>query len=73
VVKSVDAAALCVVVAEVLAVAADAVLITHHALKLGSHLATALARLHVHNLARRNSLEAGFTREKKAVGGGGET
>jgi hypothetical protein len=36
-----------------------------HLLKLGAHLATALARLHVHNLARRSSLEAGSTRGKK--------
>jgi hypothetical protein len=45
VVKHVDAAELRVVVAAVLAFAADAV--------------------HVHNLARRSSLEAGSTRQKK--------
>jgi hypothetical protein len=45
VVKHVDAAELRVVVAAVLAVAADAV--------------------HVHNLARRSSLEAGSTRQRK--------
>jgi hypothetical protein len=32
------------------AVAADAVLVAQHFLKLGSHLVTALARLHVCNL-----------------------
>jgi hypothetical protein len=34
--------------------------------KLCAHLATALARLDVHNLARRSGLEAGMTREKRA-------
>jgi hypothetical protein len=33
--------------------------------KTGAHLVTALARLNVQNLARRSSLEAGSTREKK--------
>jgi triacylglycerol esterase/lipase EstA (alpha/beta hydrolase family) len=33
-------------------------------LKLDAHLATALARLHLQNLARRSSLEAGSKREK---------
>jgi hypothetical protein len=55
-----------VVVAKVLAAAADAVLVAQHLLKLGAHLANALARLHVHNLKRRSSLEVGSTREKKA-------
>jgi hypothetical protein len=58
VVKYVDAVELRVVVAAVLAAAADAVLVAHH-------LVTALARLHVRNLARRSSLEAESTREKK--------
>jgi hypothetical protein len=65
VVKHVDAVELRVVVAEVLAVAADAVLVAKHLLKLGIHLVTALARLHVHNLTRRNSLEAGSKRGEK--------
>jgi len=65
VVKHVDAAELRVVAAAVLAVAASAVLVAKHLLKLGVHLVTALARLHVHNLARRNSLEAWSMREKK--------
>jgi hypothetical protein len=65
VVQHVDAAELRVVVAAVLAVAADAVLVAKHLLKLGAHLVTALARLHVHNLARRINLEAGRMREKK--------
>jgi hypothetical protein len=68
VVKHVDAAELRVVVAEVIAVAADAVLVAKHLLKLGAHLATALARLHVHYLARRSSLEAGSTQEKTGLG-----
>jgi hypothetical protein len=40
-------------------------LVAQHLLKLGVHLTTALARLQVQNLARRSSLEAGSTREKK--------
>jgi hypothetical protein len=52
-----------VVVAAVLAVAADAVLVTHHHQKFGAHVVTALARLNVQNLARRSSLEAGSSRE----------
>jgi DNA anti-recombination protein RmuC len=51
VVKHVDAAELRVVVAAVLAVATDAVLVAQHLLKLGAHLATALARLNELNLA----------------------
>jgi Flp pilus assembly protein TadB len=66
VVKHVDAVEMrVVVVAAVLAVAADAVLVAQHLLKLSAHLVTSLARLHVSNLARRNSLKAGSTREKK--------
>ena len=61
-VKHVDAAELRVVVAAVLAVA---ILIPQHLLKLGTHLVTALARLHVNNLMRRSSLEARSEREKK--------
>jgi type IV secretory pathway TrbF-like protein len=68
VVKHVDAAELRVVVAAVLAVAADAVLVAQHLLKLGAHLVTAPARLRVHNLTRRSSPEAGSKREKKAGG-----
>jgi hypothetical protein len=63
-VKYIDAAELRVVVAAVLAVAADTVLVAQHLLKLGAHLATALARLHVLNLARKSSLEARSKREK---------
>jgi hypothetical protein len=54
-----------VVVAAVLAEAADAVLVAHNLQKLCVHLVTALARLHVQNLARRSSLEAGRTRGRK--------
>jgi hypothetical protein len=61
----VDTAELRVVVAAVLAVAANAVLVAQHLLKLGAHLVTALARMHLNNLTRRSSLEAGSKREKK--------
>jgi hypothetical protein len=64
-VKHFDAAEVRVVAAAVLAVAADAVLAAQHLLKVGAHLVTSLARLHVHNLARRSSLEAGSTRKEK--------
>jgi hypothetical protein len=47
-----------VVVASVLAVAADTVLVAKKLLKFGAHLVTALGRLHVLNLTRRSSLEA---------------
>jgi hypothetical protein len=52
VVKRVGAVELHVVAAAVLAVAADTVLVAHHLPKLVANLATALARLHVKNLAR---------------------
>jgi hypothetical protein len=55
-----------VVVAKVLAKAANAVLVAQHLLKLGAHLTTALARLQVCNLAQKSSLEAGSMREKSA-------
>jgi hypothetical protein len=54
VVKHVDVVELRLVVAAVLAVAADAVLVAQLLLKLGAHLVSALARLHVRNLARRS-------------------
>jgi hypothetical protein len=57
VVKHVDAVELRVVVAAVLAVAANAVLVAQHLLKLGAHLATALTRLHMHNRTQRSSRE----------------
>ena len=72
VVKHVDAVELRVVAAAVLAVAADAVFVAQHLLKLAAYLATALARLHVHNLERRSSLGAGSKRGKRA-GRSGET
>ena len=49
--KQVDVAEVRIVVAAVLAAAADAVLVAHHLPKLGAHLVTALARLYMHNLA----------------------
>jgi hypothetical protein len=52
VVKHADAAELRVVVAAVLAAAADAVLVAKHLLKLGAHLVTTLTRLQVLNPAR---------------------
>jgi hypothetical protein len=61
----VDAVELRVVVTEVLAVAADAVLVAKHHLKVGTHLVHSLTRLHVHNRARRRSVEPGSPREKK--------
>jgi hypothetical protein len=66
VVKHANAADVRIVIAAVFAAAADAVLVAHHLLKLAAHLATALARLHVRNLARRYILEAGNTRAKKS-------
>jgi hypothetical protein len=54
-----------VVFATVLAVAADAVLVAKQLLKFGTHLVTALTRLHVRNLTQRSSLEAGSKQEKK--------
>jgi hypothetical protein len=42
-----------------------AAVLAQHLLKLGAHLITAPARLHVHNPTRRSSLEAGSKREKK--------
>jgi hypothetical protein len=66
VINYVDAVELRVVIAAVLAIAAGAVLVAHHLPKLGVHLVTALARLHVHYLARKKSLKAGSMRKKKA-------
>jgi hypothetical protein len=70
VVEHVDGVEMRVVVAAVLAVAANAVLVAQHLQKLGAHLTTALARLQVRNLARRSSLEVGSTREKKGAESG---
>jgi hypothetical protein len=56
-----------VVVAKVLAAAANAVLVAQHLLKLGAHLVIALTRLHVHNPTRRSSLEVGSTRKIKGA------
>jgi hypothetical protein len=72
VIKHIDAVELRFVVAAVLAVGADTVLVAQYILKLGARLVTALARLHVHKLAQRSSLEAGSKREKRA-GRSGET
>jgi hypothetical protein len=56
VVKHADAAELRVVAAAVLVVAANAVLVAHKLQKLVQILLPHWARLHVHNLARRNSV-----------------
>jgi len=53
VVKYVDAAEVHIVAATVLAAATNAVLVAHHLQKLGAHLITAMAHLHVRNLARK--------------------
>jgi len=67
-VKYVEAVELRVVAAAVLVVAADTVLVAQHLLEPGSHLVTALARLHVHNVTRRSSLEAGSKRGENGWG-----
>jgi uncharacterized membrane protein len=72
VVKHIDAVELRVVVAAVFAFAAYAVLVAQHLLKFGAHLVTALARLHVHNLARRKAWRWGVSEIKRA-GRRGET
>jgi hypothetical protein len=54
VVEHVNGVEMRVVVAAVLTVAANAVLVAQHLLKLGAHLTTALARLQVQNFARRS-------------------
>ena len=56
-----------VVVAKVLAAAANAVFVAQHHFQLGTHLTTALARLQVYNFARKSSLEVESTREKKGA------
>jgi hypothetical protein len=50
-IKHIYSAELRVGVAAVLAFAADAVLVAQHLLKIGAHLVTPLARLHVHYLS----------------------
>jgi hypothetical protein len=67
VVEHVDNAEMRVVVAKVIAAAANAVLVAQNLLKLGAHLTTALARLQVYNLARKSSLEVRSMREKKGA------
>jgi hypothetical protein len=67
VVEHVYRAEMRVVVAKVLTFTANALLVAQHLLKLGAHLTTALARLQVHNLARRSSFEVKSTREKKGM------
>jgi hypothetical protein len=66
VVKNVDAAELRVAADDVVAVATNFVLAAHHRKKLGAHMITSLARLHVYNFTRRSSLEAESKQEKKS-------
>jgi hypothetical protein len=44
------------------------VFVAHHLPKLGAHLVAVLARLNVHNLARRSNLERGARGTKRAGG-----
>ena len=67
VVKHADEVELSAVVAKVLAAAASAVVVAQGHFQLGTHLTTALARLQVYNLARKNTLEVGSMREKKGT------
>ena len=70
VVEHVNGVEMRVVVAKVLAAAANAVLVAQHLLKLGAHLTTALARLKVYNLARKKQLGGGEHAGEKGRGGG---
>jgi hypothetical protein len=72
VVKKVDAAELRVVVAAVLAVAADAALVAQHLLKLGSHLVTALACC-MCTISRKEAAWRRGARGRKRAGRSGET
>jgi hypothetical protein len=71
VVKRVDAAELGIVIAVVLAAAAEAVLVAHRLSTPGAHLATALARLHVHSLARKKRSRGGDQHAAEIGLGGG--
>jgi hypothetical protein len=66
VIKDIDSAELRVVFAAELVVAADDLLVSLHLRKLGAHLTSVMACLHVRNLARRSSHAAERTREKKS-------
>jgi hypothetical protein len=70
VVENVSDVEMRVVVAKVLAAAANAVLVAQHHFQLGTNLTTALARLQVYNLARKSSLEVGGHAGEKGPGGG---
>ena len=72
-VKHVDAVELRVVVAEVLAVAADAVLVAKKLLKLSAHLVSALARLHVRNCSHAKKQPGGWEQAGEKGRGGAET
>ena len=58
-----------VVVAKVLAAAANAVLVAQNHSQLGTHLTTALARLQVYNLAQKKQLGGGEHAGEKGRGG----
>jgi hypothetical protein len=47
--------------------------VAHHLRKLGAHLVTALACLHVHNLAREGTALKRGVGWRKRAGGSGET
>jgi hypothetical protein len=63
--KHIDTVELRVVAAAVLAVTVDAVLVAQHLSKLGAHLVTALASLHVKKSRAKKPHGGGGTREKK--------
>jgi hypothetical protein len=69
VVRHADAAELRIVVAVILAAAANAVLVSLHFSKLGAHLVIALANPQMRYLARRNGLEARKHAGEKKQGG----
>jgi hypothetical protein len=71
VVEHVDDVEMRVVVAKVLAAAANAVFVVQHLLKLGAYLTTALARLQVYNLARKKQLRGGDWEHAGGKGRGG--
>jgi hypothetical protein len=70
VVEQFDDVEMRVVVAKVLAAAANSVLVAQHLLKFDAHLTTALARLQVYNLARKKQLGGGEHAGEKGHRGG---
>jgi hypothetical protein len=70
VVENVNDAEIRVVVAKVLAAAANAVLIAQHHFQLGAYLTAALARLQVYNIARKKQLGGMEHAGEQGRGGG---